>query len=159
MPGNAWNKPKSMVVPLRGGAEVEVLGHGEPALRADCESCPISSLSNSLDLRWVVCSITLPQSTFAVVCCHTTGLRAMGPTNYGLKLPKLWAKINLSSSQVDYLRYLLQGWKLTSTPCIIRQLEELTKIPTQGLVRWAQCPAFGEISVFTWFLSSVFIQF
>jgi hypothetical protein len=39
------------------------------------------------------------------------GTKAMGHIDCGLKLPKLCAKINLSSLKADYLKYLLQWWK------------------------------------------------
>jgi hypothetical protein len=37
---------------------------------------------------------------------------AIGKTNCGPKSLKLWAKINFSSSQVVYLRYFCQCWKV-----------------------------------------------
>jgi hypothetical protein len=34
---------------------------------------------------------------YDMLCCLNTGTKAVGPTEHGLKPPKVWAKINLSS--------------------------------------------------------------
>jgi hypothetical protein len=51
--------------------------------------------------------VLLHHALCAVMCCFLIGAKAAEPTNHGLNHPKLWAKIDVFSSWIDYPRHFV----------------------------------------------------